>query len=632
MNTYSTLSLNEIVADPVGAYETFRLRIKEKGNMAPFPEFEKPIREIITALNSERFATVFEAHPALELEKHQVMIDFAHVNFNFYYDAPKGLEHPYIIPNDRPFPYRPTIDAIRHGLGLLDTLNRLEPGNRAVPFYHFDRYRYHEHRLLNDPEIIFFPICEDIGFYELLRLRSVPIGLVGVMPYTMRVDRHWQSPLDFWYHDVNHVRRMTEYGIRLCQKRNVVTEEEKMGLYRELDSYIVNKILPLIDVKELSNDDDIIEYSIRNMTQTLVFEVCHESALILTPEIIKEELLRPGGPQPFEHMVKEIIRYDSGNIEELRTPNGNIVSGISTQNEKEYRTIFVRYFYDRSLGCLATVYNKLNFGFYDDPDCPMTSVVPVNYRTPEIMLEAFKRLWSICSNEPCPDDTVVLGLINSREGSHEKFTYKGSLVDDSGTSTHIKASDPLIVQDAVRSAWSHNKKVLVFMGYSALQYENEEKMLHKAREILSQHKPEEWVVCIGATDEGIGKVYEVARELGFKTIGIVSTLALTYSGKYSKFVDDIYIVNDHRWGGYIKGTANPTDVTRAFEMVADKIVCLGGGTNTAVLIEVWKALGSKRPLEFYRFDMNHAIAKKAMIKNTAGAAYDIASQFGLVQE
>ena len=70
---------------------------------------------------------------------------------------------------------------------------------------------------------------------------------------------------------------------------------------------------------------------------------------------------------------------------------------------------------------------------------------------------------------------------------------------------------------------SQNKEVITFLGYSGAEYEDKMAMLEKAGLILDEFVASETIVNIGATPEGIGAVYELAKRKGFKTTGIVST-------------------------------------------------------------------------------------------------------------
>jgi hypothetical protein len=612
-------SVKEIVENPLQAYREFHERIRRYGANAPFPEFKPSVEAIVTALKGERFAAVLNDHPDLLMEHHEVMNFFTHLNLSFFFDDNTG-KHPYQIPFDEPYPYRPTLEAIEMGLRLLDKLNRLEPGNRAVPFYHFDRYAYHKFGIFGNPDVIIMPVSEEIDFYDLLRVRSVPIGFLGVVTETIRVDRHWQSPLDFWYHDINHVRRMTEYfRQRIGQQDIVTTDSGKYEYYERMDRFITEKILPVIQVSQQLTRS---EFALRKMAQILVFEVVHESALTIEPEIIYAEIMRETGPQPFEHMLTEDASVSD--IEKLRTPTGNISSGASVVDANPLDTLRIRYFWDRSLGLLSTVYNKLNFGFYDDPESPSDMVVPVEFRNVETLVDAVRLvLGGVCelSASQMPLNEQIIELITDRRGSHEKYVYKGVLVDEGkGANIGSYATDPQPVKPIIKEIYGLNKKVLLLMGYAELGYQDEAAMLKTVRTALSELDAEKFVVCSGATSQGIGKAYQVAKEMGFETIGIVSTLALSSAGSFSPFVDRIYIVNDNQWGGYIPGTQLAAPTTRAFLEVADVVLAIGGGNNTAALLSIATQQYPDIVLEYVAADMNHKKADKKGLDRAGSAS------------
>ncbi len=613
-----TYTISDIVKDPLGAYREMHDRLLAHGPNASFPEFKPAVDAIIDAITSERFSEVFEEHPDLLMEKHEVMTMLTHVNLTFVFDDPEGI-HPYQIPFSDPFPYRPTLEVIDAGLRLLDKLNRFEPGNRAVPFYHFDRYAYHKFGIFGDPDTIVMPVAQELGFYDLVRVRSVPIGFVGVVTETIRVDRHWQSPLDFWYHDINHVRRMSEFfRLRIKEQGIKGSPEEIFTYYQQMDAFLAEKIAPFVVTTNKMSEAEI---ALRRMVQILVFEVVHESALTAEPHVIFREIMRASGPQPFEHMIAG--EKKTLDMEQFRTPTGNIASGASVVEADPRETLVVRYFFDRSLGLLSTIFNKLNFGFYDDPEYPSDSVVPVKYRTQEVLLDAVFKLFELCdiASSELPSRERVLELIADRQGSHEKYVYKGVLVNE-GENEKVGsyATDPLPVKEVIKEIYRLGKKILLFSGYSELGYENPKVFDAVVREKLSKLDPAEYAVCIGATEEGIGKAYGVAKEMGFETIGIVSTLALSSIGHFSKDCDRIYIVNDDQWGGYIPGTDHAAPTTRAFLESADILCAIGGGLNTAALLEIATIQYPDLKISFTPADMDHDKAKRRRITDFAGPA------------
>jgi hypothetical protein len=596
------MSVKEILQNPVKKYLEYHKRIQKYGANAPFPEFKDAVNTLLESLTGDEFSQIIKAHPDLDYELKEVLTQIAHVNLKFEFEDEEA--YPYPHPFSDPFPYRPTIDAIESALRLLDKLNRLQPGNNAVPLYHFDRYAYHRHSLIADPEVIVFPTTADLNIYDLIRVRSVPIGFVGVVPNTIRVDRHFQSPLDFWYHDINHVRRMWGYIKNRSKLKKIETEGEKTLFYKEMDDFIAHNIMPHIALSQTIENDEIT--AIKKLTGLIIFEILHESALTAEPEVILDEILRASQKQPFEHMVEKAKPSAHDNIENLRTPTGNIKSGISTL-ENNQETVTIRFFFDRALSLLSNVYNKLNFGFYDDPENPIDEISPVEYRKAEHILAATKNVLSILGCTDIPTDEDLLELISSRKGSEEKFIYKAIETEENAKqfTTDPSSKEYLVPLIKGRTA---GKKIITLFGYSAREYENKKLLLDTMREDLSKYNPKEYCVCIGATHEGVGGGYSIAKELGFETIGVVSTQALAYSGKFSENVDSIYIVNDEFWGGVAPGTDKPTPTTDVFLQISDVVYIYGGGLNTVAFIKFASKLDI--PMRFLAFDSNTEIAQK----------------------
>lgn len=67
------------------------------------------------------------------------------------------------------------------------------------------------------------------------------------------------------------------------------------------------------------------------------------------------------------------------------------------------------------------------------------------------------------------------------------------------------------------------KSVLTCVGYSGAGYQDEASMLKQVERILGEFDPANTIVNIGATPEGIGAIYEMAKRKGFLTTGIVSS-------------------------------------------------------------------------------------------------------------
>jgi hypothetical protein len=335
-----------------------------------------------------------------------------------------------------------------------------------------------------------------------------------------------------------------------------------------------------------------------------MFEIFHESALTSERISVLEEILRPNMPQPFEHMIYPESDAPE-DIEELRTPTGNVQSGIS--NTKTRGAITVRYFHDRALSLLGNVYNKLNYGFYDDPENTGDGLVAIKYRTPEWLLKAAKKVFEILDYKDYPSDEDILNLITSKEGSEEKFVYKSLMSDDPEVMEQF-ATEPTTSESIIKQIKALEKKVFTLFGYSQLEYQDKDEVMNMIREELKTLDPKTTIINIGATEEGIGAAYEIAKELGFMTIGIASTLALQYSGKFSRFVDRIYIANDPYWGGKVPGTDQLAETTKIYLEVSDTISAYGGGENTAAILREGKKLGKN--VKYTEALMNKAIVSK----------------------
>src|SRR5262245_48652125 len=121
------------------------------------------------------------------------------------------------------------------------------------------------------------------------------------------------------------------------------------------------------------------------------------------------------------------------------------------------------------------------------------------------------------------------------------------------------------------------KAVLTFVGYSGAGYEDEASMLKQADRVLEEYDPAKTIVNIGATPEGIGAVYELARRKGFLTTGIVSSQARQYNVKLSPYVDYAFYVEDSAWGGLMSGTEELSPTSKAMVENSDVIIGIGGG-------------------------------------------------------
>ena len=151
-------------------------------------------------------------------------------------------------------------------------------------------------------------------------------------------------------------------------------------------------------------------------------------------------------------------------------------------------------------------------------------------------------------------------------------------------------------------------EVLTFVGYSGAGYEVPALMTSQAASILDGKDPARTLINIGATAEGIGAVYALAKQQGFTTIGIVSSLARAHQVAYSPCVDHVFVVKDPTWGGKLPGQVELSPTSRAIVESSTAVVAIGGGE--VARDEVLAARQEGKLVLFIPADMNHAKARR----------------------
>lgn len=151
---------------------------------------------------------------------------------------------------------------------------------------------------------------------------------------------------------------------------------------------------------------------------------------------------------------------------------------------------------------------------------------------------------------------------------------------------------------------SFDKKVLSFFGYSGMGYEDEVAMLDAAGRILETYSTDSTVVNIGATSVGLGRIYPLAKSMGFTTTGIVSTRAIAYLDDISTDVDHVLFIRDELWGGYLEGTETLSPTSEAMVSSSDQCVAFGGNEISRDELLVARKRGI--PVLFIPADSNHA--------------------------
>jgi hypothetical protein len=175
---------------------------------------------------------------------------------------------------------------------------------------------------------------------------------------------------------------------------------------------------------------------------------------------------------------------------------------------------------------------------------------------------------------------------------------------------------------------NQHKTVLTLFGYSAADYEDKAALIAHATEILDRANSKTTIVNIGATTEGIGVVYELAKKKGFATSGIVSTQARESKASISPCVDVVFFVKDATWGGFLEGTERLSPTSAAMVEVSDRLVAIGGGEVARDELIAAKRAG--KDVRFIPADMNHAIARERALKRGEPVPTDFRGAAGAV--
>jgi hypothetical protein len=170
------------------------------------------------------------------------------------------------------------------------------------------------------------------------------------------------------------------------------------------------------------------------------------------------------------------------------------------------------------------------------------------------------------------------------------------------------------------------KKVLTFVGYSGAGYQDQGTMLRAAARILDDFEPAKTIVNIGATPDGIGAVYELARRRGFTTTGIISTQAKREGVALSPDVDQVFFVEDESWGGFLPGSERLSPTSKAMVECSDVIVGVGGGE--VARDEMIAARRAGKTVRFIPADMDHEKARAKARKKGAPEPTDFRGAAG----
>ncbi|AZP10706.1 hypothetical protein [Undibacterium parvum] len=264
--------------------------------------------------------------------------------------------HHITIQNGAMCPYAPTLRIVFEAVSFFDVACRIEK-NLSTHFQKKYWYRYEE-LMSRIPEVIIIPTFDNISATDLMKIRGTPLYFIGISPDPVYVDEFWQSPLEFLIHDLNHAWKMMDMDDRFIQKHPKMSRDDLM----EKSNDFIRGYFPSIAVKKTDTEE---QKELKKLKKILLFEVAHEDARPLLPNIVSEALLEDEGYE----FPDNVVRYDD---------SGN-------QAYLEKRTI-------PGITALSYVRHKLQHGFFDQTDSQNIQIVSPKCRTVDWIVRATEEL------------------------------------------------------------------------------------------------------------------------------------------------------------------------------------------------------------------------------------------------
>ena len=264
--------------------------------------------------------------------------------------------------------------------------------------YFRNRYEYYLDYLLSEaPNVFILPILQSVGATTLLNIRGSKIQICGVIFEKTFVDEDYQTPGNFFWHDINHARRIYQNNIWYATKNKMSLEI----LYTKMKED-VNKLLPINAWIGVNNE-------LSSIIKILLFEIVHEDAIpFLLDELLRDIIYEVGECYPYER-TKEVI-------------------------DKPFQRKNIR-FYEQGATTMATLYNKIRHKFFEN-DTPSDMIVTTNLRNADDLSKGtmilIKKIYDLMK-KTVPDTITydkIFTLIASQDYSHHKDEELKGLQED----------------------------------------------------------------------------------------------------------------------------------------------------------------------------------------------------------
>ena len=180
---------------------------------------------------------------------------------------------------------------------------------------------------------------------------------------------------------------------------------------------------------------------------------------------------------------------------------------------------------------------------------------------------------------------------------------------------------------------SRGKHVISFAGFGELGYEEDGVVEAVVREVVSGLVPEQIIVNCGTLlrvggEDGIARVYRVAKSLGIETSGIHPGVALAVAATHAVSPDEdhAFFVDDPTWGGFVEGGGEASPTLQTILDVTDELIVIGGGKHAADELRAFWQHG--KPVRYVPAEMNRRATREwcaragVEIADFRGAAYE----------
>jgi hypothetical protein len=368
--------IEQLKTDPLPLYQLLSARILKDGLLAETPEFAPVVYKIKQRLVSDDIKDGCATNEALKVLQNQALIALYHVSSSVAW-----------------YPYSATLYAILQAMQFFDVVERTKTGI-SPGYYHSYRYLHYYHKLINSaPQAIIFPTYVYLGATDILKMLGSPVYIAGINFKTEYVDEFHQTPLEFYIHDINHIRRFWEasekHFVTWKTKKDIYSPDASFDLPVRLRYYTEQRTV-LNELIQLISKESTIDKNVKQAIKIILFEILHEEAEPPLRDIVCNLITRPPADN-YASGFKDFVQVEGSKVPQLGTVN------------------------TPSASLLAFVKFKLWYGFYDKVSDPLLSIASLDARKMEnIAAGADVLLRRVCKSPMDTDD--IRNLVKSNTG------------------------------------------------------------------------------------------------------------------------------------------------------------------------------------------------------------------------